>query len=106
MPDQALVKQYKSILHAKDEEIAQLIEQTQNLILERDKFKKRNKQYRDLLSQVESRDKAEVISENIKLKHVQGEIALELSTLREENEKLKTRLADKDKDLLKLKVII
>ena len=104
LPDQALVKQYKSILHAKDEEIAQLMEQTQNLIMERDKFKKRNKQYRDLLSQVESRDKAEVISENMKLKHVQGEIALELATLREENEKIKTKLADKDKDLLKLKV--
>lgn len=103
LPDQALLKHYKSILHAKDEEIAQLIEQSQNLILERDKFKKRNKQYRDLLSQVESRDKAEVIGENIKLKHVQGEIALELATLREENEKLKTKLADKDKDLLKLK---
>jgi len=103
LPDQALVKQYKSILHAKDEEIAQLMEQTQNLIMERDKFKKRNKQYRDLLSQVESRDKAEVISENMKLKHVQGEIALELATLREENEKIKTKLADKDKDLLKLK---
>jgi len=71
--------------------------------MERDKFKKRNKQYRDLLSQVESRDKAEVISENMKLKHVQGEIALELATLREENEKIKTKLADKDKDLLKLK---
>lgn len=98
------MKQYKSILHAKDEEIAQLMEQTQNLIMERDKFKKRNKQYRDLLSQVESRDKAEVISENMKLKHVQGEIALELATLREENEKIKTKLADKDKDLLKLKV--
>ena len=104
LPDQALVKQYKSILHAKDEEISQLMEQTQNLIMERDKFKKRNKQYRDLLSQVESRDKAEVISENMKLKHVQGEIALELATLREENEKIKTKLADKDKDLLKLKV--
>ena len=104
LPDQALVKQYKSILHAKDEEIAQLMEQTQNLIMERDKFKKRNKQYRDLLSQVESRDKAEVISENMKLKRVQGEIALELATLREENEKIKTKLADKDKDLLKLKV--
>lgn len=103
LPDQALVKQYKSILTAKDEEIAQLMEQTQNLIMERDKFKKRNKQYRDLLSQVESRDKAEVISENMKLKHVQGEIALELATLREENEKIKTKLADKDKDLLKLK---
>ena len=54
---------------------------------------------------------AEIISENIKLKReniklkrVQGETALELAALREENEKLKTKRADKDIDLLKLNV--
>ena len=58
-----------------------------------DKIKKRYKQFRELLEQVECREKAEVISENMKLKRFQAEISTEVHTLREENEKLKTKLA-------------
>ena len=104
LPDQALLKQYKSILQSKDDEIIKVMEQNQALTFELDKIKKRYKQFRELLDQVESRNKAEVISENMKLKKLQDEISNELSSLREENEKLKTKLAEKDKDLLKLKV--
>ena len=106
LPDQALLKQYKSILQSKDDEIIKVMEQNQALTFELDKIKKRYKQFRELLDQVESRNKAEVISENMKLKKLQDEISNELSSLREENEKLKTKLAEKDKDLLKLKVNI
>ena len=78
--------------------------ENQAMSLELQKIKKRYKQFRELLEQVESRDKAEIVSENLKLKKVQTEISSELETLREENEKLKTRLGEKDRDLLKLKV--
>ena len=67
MPDQALLKQYRSILEFKDSEIAKLTESNQLLTLEVEKVKKRYKQFRELLDQVESREKAEVVSENIKL---------------------------------------
>jgi len=77
--------------------------ENQAMSLELQKIKKRYKQFRELLEQVESRDKAEIVSENLKLKKVQTEISSELETLREENEKLKTRLGEKDRDLLKLK---
>ena len=92
MPDQALLKQYRSILEFKDSEIAKLTENNQLLTLEVEKVKKRYKQFRELLDQVECREKAEVVCENIKLKKVQTEISEELNFLREENEKLKTKL--------------
>lgn len=93
VPDQALLKQYRSILDAKDAEIVKLTDEKQTLTLEVDKVKKRYKVFRDLLDQVECREKAEVLSENIKLKKVQGEISQELDFLRGENEQLKTKLA-------------
>ena len=93
MPDQALLKQYRSILESKDTEIAKLTDEKQTLTVEVEKVKKRYKVFRELLDQVECREKAEVVSENIKLKKVQGEISQELDFLREENEKLKTKLA-------------
>lgn len=94
LPDQALVKQYRSVLEAKDEDIIKLTEENQKLTLELDKVKKRYKQFRELLDQVECRQKAEIISENIKLKKVQEEIAQEMNLLREENEKLKTKVSN------------
>ena len=95
LPDQALLKQYRSVLEEKDEDIIKLTEENQKLNLELEKTKKRYKQFRELLDQVESRNKAEVISENMKLKKVQAEISEELKALREENEKLKTKLSIK-----------
>ena len=92
LPDQALLKQYRSILESKDDEIIKLTEENGNLVLALDKIKKRYKQFRELLDQVECREKAEVISENIKLKRVQAELTDELQTLRIENEKLKTKV--------------
>jgi len=97
LPDQALLKQYRSILDAKDSEIAKLTNTNQLLTLEVEKVKKRYKQFRELLDQVESREKAEVVSENIKLKRVQAEISEELNFLREENEKLKTKLGTNER---------
>ena len=97
MPDQALLKQYRSILDAKDSEIAKLTNTNQLLTHEVEKVKKRYKQFRELLDQVESREKAEVVSENIKLKRVQAEISEELNFLREENEKLKTKLGTNER---------
>lgn len=93
LPDQALLKQYRSILDGKEAEIVKLTDDKQTLTLEVEKVKKRYKIFRDLLEQVECREKAEVLSENMKLKKVQGEISEELDFLREENEKLKTKLA-------------
>merc|ERR1719225_906713 len=97
LPDQALLKQYRSILDAKDSEITKLTNTNQLLTLEVEKVKKRYKQFRELLDQVESREKAEVVSENIKLKRVQAEISEELNFLREENEKLKTKLGTNER---------
>ena len=62
-----------------------------------DKIKKRYKQFRELLEQVECRQKAEIVSENMKLKKVQAEISKELDLLREENEKLKTKVATNER---------
>ena len=62
-----------------------------------EKVKKRYKVFRELLDQVECREKAEVVGENMKLKKVQGEIFQEVHTLRQENEQLKTKLATMEK---------
>jgi predicted nucleic acid-binding Zn-ribbon protein len=97
VPDQALIQQYRSILDGKDDEIAQLTADNQSLTANLEKIKKRYKLFRDLLDQVESRDKAQVISENIKLQRVQDELTAEMNTIRQENEKLKTKLADVQK---------
>lgn len=99
LPDTALVKQYKSILESKDDDIIKLTEENQKVLADLDKIKKRYKTFRDLLDQVECRDKATVISENIKLKRVQEELGEEVRLLREENEKLKTKIMASEKDL-------
>ena len=93
LPDQSLLLQYKSILDEKDSQIANLLTNNEQLTAELDKIKKRYKQFRELLEQVECREKAEVVSENMKLKKVQNEVFQEVHVLREENEKLKTKLA-------------
>jgi len=93
LPDQALLKQYRSILDAKEAEIVKLTDEKQTLTLEVEKVKKRYKVFRELLDQVECREKAEVVSENIKLKKIQAEMSKELDEANEENEKLKTKLA-------------
>lgn len=93
LPDQALLKQYRSILESKDSEIVKLQNTNQMLSDEVEKVKKRYKVFRELLDQVECREKAEVVSENIKLKRLQVEMSKELDSLREENEKLKTKVA-------------
>ena len=97
LPDQSLLLQYKSILDEKDTQIASLLANNESLTGELDKIKKRYKQFRELLEQVECREKAEVVSENIKLKKVQSEVFQEVHVLREENEKLKTKLASLEK---------
>ena len=97
MPDQALLKQYRSILESKDTEIVKLNNTNQMLTDEVEKVKKRYKVFRELLDQVECREKAEVVGENMKLKKVQAEITKELDLLREENEKLKTKVASNER---------
>ena len=106
LPDQALVKQYRSVLEDKDTEIINLTEENQKLTQEVDKIKKRYKQFRELLDQAECREKAEVISENMKLKKVHDEITEEMKLLREENEKLKTKVAVLEKDKSKVSLLI
>jgi len=97
LPDQALLKQYRSILESKDTEIVKLNNTNQMLTNEVEKVKKRYKVFRELLDQVECREKAEVVGENMKLKKVQAEISKELDLLREENEKLKTKVASNER---------
>lgn len=97
LPDQALLKQYRSILESKDTEIVKLNNTNQMLTDEVEKVKKRYKVFRELLDQVECREKAEVVGENMKLKKVQAEISKELDLLREENEKLKTKVASNER---------
>jgi len=97
LPDQALLKQYRSILESKDTEIVKLNNTNQMLTDEVEKVKKRYKVFRELLDQVECREKAEVVGENMKLKKVQAEITKELDLLREENEKLKTKVASNER---------
>jgi len=98
LPDQSLILQYKSILEEKDTQIANLLSNNEQLTGELDKIKKRYKQFRELLEQVECRQKAEIVSENMKLKKVQGEIFQEVHILRQENEQLKTKLATMEKE--------
>ena len=97
LPDQSLILQYKSILEEKDTQIANLLSTNENLTEELEKIKKRYKQFRELLEQVECRQKAEIVGENMKLKKVQGEMFQEVHTLRQENEQLKTKLATMEK---------
>lgn len=84
------------MLESKDDLITALTDENLSLSSELEKVKKRYRQFRELLDQVECREKAEVISENIKLKRVQEELFKEVGSLRQENEKLKTKLFAKD----------
>ena len=89
-------------MEEKDTQIANLLSNNEQLTGELDKIKKRYKQFRELLEQVECRQKAEIVSENMKLKKVQGEIFQEVHILRQENEQLKTKLATMEKVSLSL----
>ena len=86
----------RSALESKDDQITKLSEENLNLSSELEKIKKRYRQFRELLDGVECRDKAEVIGENMKLKRVQEELSKEVESLRQENEKLKTKLSEMD----------
>ena len=77
--------------------MSKLISENETLTEELEKIKKRYKQFRELLEQVECREKAEIVSENMKLKKVQGEMFREVHALKQENERLKTKLATMEK---------
>ena len=92
-----MILQYKSILEEKDAQMSKLISENETVTEELEKIKKRYKQFRELLEQVECREKAEIVSENMKLKKVQGEMFREVHALKQENERLKTKLATIEK---------
>ncbi len=94
LPESALLEQMRAAIVDKDLEIDTLNKEVSALSSELAKTKKKYKQFREFLEKCETKETAQVVAENMKLKKLNEELTHTIESLQATNEKLNTKLKD------------